>query len=155
MVSPSSRRSCMRLSMDRKFQIDSIISCLVVGPQVPVTRTLSPTPFRYLLMRNMPCIWTQICDLFVRYMPVNLMLTGKGSDGDPRERTMMLQLMYSRWRQRHHPRGSIFSHALPQASQWVSLDGAKGFRMKIELTAGGLIRGLMAQDPINVRCEKS
>ena len=83
-------------------------------------------------------------------MPANLMLTGKGSDGDPRERTMMLQLMYSRWRQRHHPRGSIFSHALPQASQWVSLHGAIGFRMKIELTGGGLIRGLMAQDPIHV-----
>ena len=44
----------------------------------------------------------------------------------------------------------ILQQIVLQTSQWVSLDGAKGFRMKIELTAGDLIRGLMAQDPIHV-----
>ena len=126
----------------------------IIQPQVdwlpPFHAHLYATCNCYDHKPHLEFIWTQISEIFARYMPANLMLTGKGSDGDPRERTLMLQLMYSRWRQRHHPRGSIFSRPLPQASQWISLDGAKGFRMKIELTAGGLIRGLMAQDPIHV-----
>lgn len=80
-----------------------------------------------------------------------LMLTGKGADGDPKERTMFLQLMYSRWRGRHHPRRSEFSDPLPQQSTWMGLPGARGFRMKVEKYAGGTrVKGIMAQDPIHV-----
>ena len=80
-----------------------------------------------------------------------LMLTGKGADGDPKERTMFLQLMYSRWRGRHHPRRSEFSEPLSRNSTWLGLAGAIGFRMRAERHAdGSRVKGIMAQDPIHV-----
>ena len=99
-------------------------------------------------------MWDDIRHNFATVMKdVSVMLTGKGADGDPKERTMFLQQMYSRWRDRHHPRLSSFSSPLSNTSSWVTLRGAKGFRMRAEMTADGKIRGVHAQDPIHV-CKK-
>ena len=99
-------------------------------------------------------LWTGIRRQFREVMlTLPVMLTGKGADGDPKERTMFLQQMYSRWRGRHHPRLSVFSAPLPPTSKWVWLEHAKGFRMRVELDSNRLIKGLFAQDPIHV-CKK-
>lgn len=58
----------------------------------------------------------------MKHLPV--LLTGKGADGDPRERCMTLQLMYSRWREKHHPRLASFSAPLNPSSVWVDFPGS-------------------------------
>jgi hypothetical protein len=58
----------------------------------------------------------------MQHLPV--LLTGKGADGDPRERCMTLQLMYSRWREKHHPRLASFSAPLSPSSVWVDFPGS-------------------------------
>ena len=99
---------------------------------------------------HLETFWKCIRDDFKTAMTgLPLMLTGKGADGDPRERTLFLQQMYSRWRGFHHPRLSTFSAPIPNTSSWVWLEGATGFRMRAERTADGLLRGIHAQDPIH------
>ena len=74
-------------------------------------------------------IWTHITAEFHKIMnDLMVMLTGKGADGDSRERTMFLQSMYSRWRHKHHPRRSVFSAPIPATTCWLWLQGQFTFK---------------------------
>ena len=127
----------------------------ILQPQVP---WLPPIHIHVYMTCNsydhkphLETMWAEIRRHFGEVMSMlPVMLTGKGADGDPKERCMFLQQMYSRWRDRHHPRLSVFSAPLPPTSSWVWLENAQGFRMRIELDAKNLIKGLFAQDPIHV-----
>ena len=80
-------------------------------------------------------IWEEITTTFKAVMDGNLftMLTGKGADGDSRERSMFLQSMYSRPRGMVHPRGSSFCQPISNTSTWVSLAGKYCLGIGIEL----------------------
>ena len=131
----------------------------ILQPQVrwlpPVHASIFATCNCYDHKPHLEKFWGDIRDAWSREMQdLPVMLTGKGADGDPKERTMFLQMMYSRWRGRHHPRRSQFSAPLSARSSWVGLPGAIGFRMRVERHSGGRrIKGVMAQDPIHV-CKK-
>ena len=100
----------------------------ILQPQVdwlpPVHAHIFVTCNSYDHTPHLESMWTKIRAEFAKTMAnLPLMLTGKGADGDPKERTMFLQLMYSRWRDRHHPRLSTFSERLLRTSKWLWLEG--------------------------------
>jgi hypothetical protein len=100
----------------------------ILQPQVdwlpPVHVLVYATCNSYDHLPHLESFWIDIRRQFKEVMRgVPVMLTGKGADGDPKERTMFLQQMYSRWRGKHHPRLSVFSAPLAPSSNWIWLEG--------------------------------
>ena len=106
----------------------SYIYTHILQPQVdwlpPMHAHMYCTCNKFDHLPHLQHFWTQIKTKFLRVMSqLQVMLTGKGADGDSRERSIFLQAMYSRWRRKQHPRRSIFSAPKAITSTWIGFPG--------------------------------
>ena len=126
----SRARNASQLNLIRSNVWASYVYVHIIQPQVdwlpPCHVHVWTTCNSYDHKPHLENMWSEIRTKFQHVMAnhnLPVMLTGKGADGDPKERTMFLQQMYSRWRGRHHPRRSVFSSPLPNTSTWIGLPG--------------------------------